>query len=271
MIVTQLFSRRWWYVTIFVILGVIFLARLGFWQLDRLAQRRELNQLVVERWDQAPFDLNQSALPTQFEELGYRRIQATGVLDYEHQVVLKNQNRDTAPGANLVTPLLLPNGQAILVARGWIPYNQSKPEAWPQFNETSDDATAEVAVVGMIQKSQVLPGAAAPETPQTEWFRIDIEAIQHQIPYPLLPVFLTQLPEPGRAYDALPYRTVPFEITEGNHFGYALQWFMFAAILGGGYLPYIAYQEKRRQRLQTGASLDNNVTPDAQVDIPAMS
>jgi len=274
-IVTQLFSRRWWYVTVFVILGVIFLARLGFWQLDRLAQRRELNQLVVERWDQAPFDLNQSALPTQVEELGYRRIQATGVLDYDHQLVLKNQNRDTAPGANLVTPLLLPNGQAILVARGWIPYNQSKPEAWPQFNETinetSSDATAEVTVVGMIQQSQVLPGAAAPETPQTEWFRIDIEAIQRQIPYPLLPVFLTQLPEPGRAYDALPYRTVPFEITEGNHFSYALQWFMFAAILGGGYLPYIVYQEKRRQRLQTGEQGDNHVTPDTQVDLPAMS
>ena len=275
MIVTQLFSRRWWYVTIFVILGVIFLARLGFWQLDRLAQRRELNQLIVERWDQAPFDLNQNTLPTQFEELGYRRIQANGVLDYDHQIVLKNQNRDTAPGANLVTPLLLPDGQAILVARGWIPYNSSKPEDWPQFNETSNetssDAPPEVRVVGMIQKSQVLPGATAPETPQTEWFRIDIEAIQRQIPYPLLPVFLTQLPEPGRAYDALPYRTVPFEITEGNHFSYALQWFMFAAILGGGYLPYIAYQEKRRQRLQTGEQLDSNVTPDAHVDLPAMS
>lgn len=267
MIVTKLFSRRWWYVTIFVILGVIFLARLGFWQLDRLDQRRALNQLAAERWDQDPFNLNENILPAQINELGYRRVAVTGTFDYDHQVVLKNQNRETAPGVNLVTPFLLPNGQAILVARGWIPYDQSKPEQWAQFTEATGDTT----IVGMIQESQVLPGAAAPETPQTEWFRIDVAVIQRQMPYPLLPVFLTQLPEPGRGYADLPYREVPFEITEGNHFSYALQWFMFAAILGGGYLPYIAYQEKRRQRVQTLADQPDSSSHDPTIDAPALS
>lgn len=266
MIVTKLWSRRWWYVTIFVIAGVIVLARLGVWQLDRLEQRRALNQLIVNRWDQAPFALNQNALPTQLEELGYRRIQATGTFDYEHQVVLKNQNREAEPGVNLVTPLLLPDGRAILVARGWIPYGQSQPEQWSAFTE----ATGATTVVGMLQKSQILPGAQPPTEPQSEWFRIDVEAIQRQIPYPLLPVFLTQLPEPGRGYEDLPYREVPFEITEGNHFSYALQWFMFAVILGGGYLPYIAYQEKRRQRL---AAEPQPAGPpqDAHIDAPMFS
>lgn len=263
LIVTQLFSRRWWYVTILVILGVAVLARLGFWQLERLEQRRALNQLVAERWDQDPFNLNQEDIPAQIEELGYRRIQATGVFDYDHQVVLKNQNRETEPGVKLVTPLLLADGRAILVERGWIPYAQSTPEHWAQFTEATD-ATM---VVGMLQKSQILPGAQPPTSAQTEWFRIDVEAIQRQIPYPLLPVFLTQLPEPGRGYEELPYRTVPFEITEGNHFSYALQWFMFAAILGGGYLPYIAYQERRRQRLETGQPRDYT-QPDGPVDVP---
>ncbi|MEZ4729237.1 MAG: SURF1 family protein [Caldilineaceae bacterium] len=266
MIVTKLFSRRWWYVTIFVILGVVFLARLGFWQLDRLEQRRAYNQLVAERWDQAPFNLNENALPAQFDELGYRRIEATGTFDYEHQIVLKNQNRETAPGVNLITPLLLPDGQAILVARGWIPYDQSKPEQWAQFTE----ATGEATVVGLIQESQVLPGAAPPTAPQTEWFRIDVEAIQRQMPYPLLPIFLAQLPEPGHGYADLPYREVPFELTEGNHFSYALQWFMFAAILGGGYLPYIAYQERRRQRV-AAEKQENSPIPDAHIDAPMPS
>lgn len=266
MIVTKLFSRRWWYVTIFVILGVVFLARLGFWQLDRLEQRRAHNQLVAERWDQAPFNLSENALPAQFEELGYRRIEATGTFDYEHQIVLKNQNRDAAPGVNLVTPFLLSDGGVILVARGWIPYDQSKPEQWAQFNE----ATGETTIVGMIQASQVLPGAQPPTAPQPEWFRIDIEAIQRQMPYPLLPVFLTQLPEPGRGYADLPYREVPFALAEGNHFSYALQWFMFAAILGGGYLPYIAYQERRRQRVAVEKQGDSPIQ-DAHIDAPMPS
>lgn len=262
----KLFSRRWWYVTIFVMLGVIFLARLGFWQLDRLQQRRELNALIVQRWDQAPYNLNQAGLPAALEELGYRRIQVTGQFDYGHQIALKNQNREVEPGVKLVAPLILPDGQAILVERGWIPYAQASPAQWAQYNEKAGDTT----LVGMVQKSQVLPGAKPPAAPQQEWFRIDIEAIQRQMPYKLLPVFLLQLPAPGQGYEDLPYRVIPFELTEGNHFSYAIQWFMFAAILGGGYLPYIAYQEKRRQRLQAEGHADD-ANPDAPVDAPALS
>lgn len=266
MIVTKLFSRRWWYVTIFVILGVVFLARLGFWQLDRLQQRRAQNALIVQRWDQDPYNLNQNALPADVEALGYRRIQVTGQFDYDNQIALKNQNRESEPGVGLVAPLVLPDGQAILVARGWIPYAQAAPTAWTQYNETAGDTT----LVGMLQKSQLLPGAQPPDAPQKEWFRIDIDAIQRQMPYKLLPVFLLQLPAPGQGYDDLPYREIPFEITEGNHFSYAIQWFMFAIILGGGYLPYIAYQEKRRQRVQAEAQAHDDTTAET-IDAPALS
>lgn len=269
MIVTKLFSRRWWYVTIFVILGVIFLARLGFWQLDRLQQRRAQNAVIVQRWDQDPYDLNQNGLPADVEPLGYRRIQVTGKFDYANQVALKNQNREVEPGVNLVAPLVLPNGQAILVARGWIPYADVDPAHWAQYNEKSDAIT----LVGLVQKSQILAGAKPPETPQKEWFRIDVDAIQRQVPYELLPVFLLELPAPGAGYEDLPYREIPSEvaeISEGNHFSYAIQWFMFAVILGGGYLPYIAYQEKRRQRVQAQGHADDS-NPDRPIDAPALS
>lgn len=264
MILTKLFSRRWWFVTLFVILGVTVLARLGFWQLERLEERRAFNQLVVERWDQAPFDVNQEALPAELDVLGYRRVEVTGSFDYANQIALKNQNRDSGPGVGLVTPLILPDGRAILVSRGWIPLDQSKTEQWAQFNE----ATGEATIIGMLQQSQLLPGAKPPDSPQTEWFRVDIEAIQQQLPYPLMPAFLAQLPEPGRGYSDLPYREVPFELSEGNHFSYALQWFMFAAVLGGGYLPYMHFQEQRRQRLKTLAE-NGGIDPDASIDVPA--
>lgn len=257
--------KRWWLPTLFVIAGVIVLIRLGLWQLDRLQQRRDLNQVITERWDQEPYNLNQAGLPAQLEELGYRRIAVTGRFDYAQQIALKNQNRETEPGIKLVAPLVLSDGQAILVERGWIPYAQVEPTQWTQYNEQSSDTT----IVGMIQKSQVLPGAKPVEGPQQEWFRIDIDAIQHQISYPLLPVFLIQLPAPGQQYTDLPYREVPFEITEGNHFSYAIQWFMFAAILGGGYLPYVVYQEKRRQKVQVqGPAADTNA--DVHIDAPVL-
>lgn len=236
-------NRRWWFPTLFVIAGVYVLIQLGLWQLDRLEQRRDFNQFVAAQWDQEPYDLTVNQLPTALAELEYRRVQLTGDFDYANQIVLKNQVRSDAPGVNLVTPLRLDDGRAVLVARGWVPLSQSTPDAWPQF-----EAPADEPIIGMLQESQILPGAPAPTEPQTEWFRVDIEAIQQQMPYELLPVFVSQLPEPGRAYDALPYREVPFELSEGNHFSYAIQWFTFALILGIGYIQYMLFDERRRQR-----------------------
>lgn len=238
-------SRRWWFPTLFVIAGVYVLIRLGFWQLDRLEQRREFNQYVAARWDQEPFDLTNNPLPTDLSELGYRRVKLTGTFDYANQIVLKNQFRNDAPGVNLVTPLRLSDGRSVLVARGWVPLSASTPEAWPQYEEPTDGP-----IVGLIQASQLLPGSTPPTEPQTEWFRLDIEAIQQQVPYPLMPAFFKQLPEPGRGYAALPYRDIPFEISEGSHLNYAIQWFIFALILGFGYIQYLLYSERRTQRLQ---------------------
>ena len=238
------FGRRWWLPTILVIAGVIFLAWLGVWQLDRLEQRRAFNQFIASRWDQEPFDLTAGNLPGDINELEYRRVALNGEFDYTQQIVLKNQSLNDMPAVNLVTPMLLGDGRAILVARGLVPYGESKPEFWPKFEEPAD-----AQIVGMLQESQTLAGAKLPEGAQIEWFRIDLEAIQRQLPYELLPVFVTQLPEPGRKYTALPYRKVPFAIEEGNHFSYAIQWFMFAAILGIGYIQFMVYQERRNQRI----------------------
>ena len=252
------FGRRWWLPTIAVIAGVIFLAWLGLWQLDRLEQRRAFNQFIASRWDQAPFDLTAGNLPGDINELEYRRVALNGEFDYTNQIVLKNQNLNGMPAVNLVTPMRLGDGRAILVARGLVPYSESTPEFWPKFVEPAD-----TQIVGMLQESQTLAGAKLPEGAQIEWFRIDLEAIQRQLPYELLPVFVTQLPEPGRKYTALPYREVPFTIEEGNHFSYAIQWFMFAAILGIGYIQFMAYQERRNQRI-AALAFDGLAEPAAQ-------
>ena len=253
----KLVSRRWWWMTILVIAGVAGLIRLGLWQLDRLDQRRAFNATVSSRWQQDPFDLVAEGLPQDLRELEYRRVEVEGVFDYDNQIVLKERPRDGAPGVILVTPLELGDGRAILVARGWAPYNLSAPEQWPELEEPEDQP-----VIGLIQESQLLPSGQAPAVPDTaqpEWFLLNIDAVQPQMPYELLPVFVLQLPEDGRPYNQYPYRAEPLRLDEGSHFIYAIQWFMFAAILGIGYLFLIQYHETRTRRLAEQA-LDS---PDA--------
>jgi surfeit locus 1 family protein len=243
----KLFNRRWWWTTLIVIAGVFVLIRLGYWQLDRLDQRRAFNMRVADRWREEPFDINTHVIPADLSELEYRRVQATGEFDYENQIVLTNQTRNDAPGAILVTPLKLDDGRAVLVARGWVPFNMAEPEYWAEVEEP-----AAQPLIGLIQETQLLPNGNAPtppETPQVEWFQLNINAIQPQMPYELLPVFILQLPEEGRSYNKLPMRDEPIVLDEGSHLSYAVQWFMFAVILGVGYVFFINTQELREQRL----------------------
>jgi surfeit locus 1 family protein len=249
-VLPKLLGRRWLLPTIVVALGVWVLIRLGYWQLDRLEQRRAFNAEVHAAWMQEPFDLNANELPEDVEPLAYRRIVVEGEFDYERQVVLTSQSRDGVAGVVLLTPLRLADGRAVLVARGWLPYNSAGREYWAQFPEPPG-----APVIGLIQESQTPPNATPSADPRDEWFRVDIEGIEAQLPYDLMPAFILQLPEEGRSYSDLPSREEPLRLDEGNHFSYAIQWFTFAVVLAVGYVILVQQREERRRRIASGEAV----------------
>jgi surfeit locus 1 family protein len=81
-----IFSWKWILPTILVVLGMALLVYLGFWQLDRLEQKRTFNVMMAERWRTEPFDLNTESLPADLEELEYRRVLVQGEFDYDHKI-----------------------------------------------------------------------------------------------------------------------------------------------------------------------------------------
>ncbi len=237
-----LFNRQWWWSTLLVLVVMGILLRLGFWQLDRLAQRQARNAAITHQLALAPLSLNSSVpFPDDPASLKNRLATATGEYDLSRQVALKLQNWEGSPGLHLITPLLLEDGsRAVLVDRGWIPYDHASSEKWSQFDELGP-----VAMTGFIRLSETLAREKTETSqpnlnaPQAEWYRVDIEAIQAQLPYELLPIFLQQSP-PERDNTHLPYRREPtVDLSEGPHLSYAIQWYLFALILGGGYLYYV--------------------------------
>ncbi|GAB4542001.1 MAG: SURF1 family protein [Anaerolineae bacterium] len=249
-LVARLFSRRWWWSTLIVLLGMAVLARLGVWQLDRLEQRKARNAEIIAQLSLPPLPLTAEGLPEDLGDLKYRRATARGEFDFSHQVVLLHQNWMNAPGVHLIAPLVLEGGsQAVLVDRGWLPADQAAPDGWSQFDEPGL-----LEVTGFIQLSQTLPSrsqtAGQPESPEfrSEWYRVDIEAIQAQMPYQLLPVFILQSPAEDEGV-RLPYRSEPeFDLSNGPHLGYALQWFVFALILGIVYVSYVRKKEAGKEQ-----------------------
>ncbi len=229
------------------------MARLGFWQLDRLEQRRARNAQLSQQLALPPLSLTGDPLPDAPSALKNRLATTQGKFDFSYQVILKLQNRtDTgglvsplnAVGVDLITPFVIEGtSKAVLVNRGWIPQGEAALDNLTKFNEP----TGQTTVTGRIQLSQTLPSkratANAPEAAsrdlQREWYRVDIEAIQAQMPYELLPIYIEQSPTEDSQI-TLPYRSEPtFDLSEGPHLGYAIQWFIFALIFGGGYLYYV--------------------------------
>lgn len=238
-----MFSRQWAFTTLLVILGASVCIRLGVWQLDRLAQRRAFNAQVESMRAASRLDLNLET-PEDIAAMEWRSVTVTGAYDFENQIALRNQYHDGVYGFHLVTPLLY-SGRAVLVNRGWIPAgSDSAPEDWRAFDEDG-----QVTVTGQIRLGQGKPavGGVADALPMDGtrlevWSNLDLEKMSGQFPYPILEIFIQPDVEAGDDAPPIAYQPI-IELTEGSHFGYALQWFAFAAILLIGYPFYLRKQD----------------------------
>ena len=243
MLLRKMFSRKWWFTTLLVLLGSALCVRLGIWQLDRLDQRRAFNAQVISMRAMPVLDLNDEGADS-VETMEWRSVTFTGEYDFTNQVALRNQYYRDQYGYHLLTPLLS-NGMAVLVDRGWIPAEgNSAPSDWRKYDEPGV-----VTVTGQIRLGQAKPvigGVAdaqpADGSPLWVWNNADLEKITPQMPYPVLNVFIQPNMDITDDVPPIPYQP-EVELTEGSHFGYALQWFTFATILFVGYPFYLRKQE----------------------------
>jgi surfeit locus 1 family protein len=232
----KLVTGPWLLKHLLVVFVLIVLINLGFWQLRRLDEKRSFNRNITAALNQPPLPLSDG--PVNPAELHFRRVVVTGTFDNAQEIAIRNQFlADDTPGLHLITPLRLKGSdQAVLVDRGWIPRGDSDPEP---ADLAAYDLPGEITLEGIAYQTQTRPSSLSPLDPplkegQTRlvaWFRVDIDRIQAQLPYPLLPIFIRQLPGPTADPKGLPRQESGITLDEGPHLGYALQWFSFAAIL----------------------------------------
>jgi surfeit locus 1 family protein len=239
--------------SLLALLGVAVLVRLGIWQLDRLDQRREFNARVQAQIDQPTLfidanTLSDSGLLKGLVDMEYRQVVVKGVYDHSNQVVLRNQAWQGHLGVNLLSPLHIQNSdQVLLVERGWVPVQDYNEGSLAQYDEPGS-----VVVRGVIRRSQSKaeigqrtdPPVAPSGSRLTAFFLVNVDRIGAEMPYPLLPVYIQQAPDPS--WNGPPYRIQSeLDLSEGPHLGYAIQWFTFATLLGVGY-PVFVYREWKR-------------------------
>ncbi len=243
MILRKMFSLKWLVATVLVFAGTAVCIRLGIWQLDRLDQRRAFNTQVESMRAAELLDLNQG-VPENTSTMEWRAVTVIGEYDFANQAALRNQYNGDQYGYHLITPLLY-NGTAVLVDRGWIPADgNAAPDDWRQYDEAG-----QITVTGQIRLGQGKPafGGIADALPKSGtkleiWNNLDVANMSAQFPYPILDIYIQPNVDAGDDTPPIPYQPI-IELTEGSHFGYALQWFVFAAILFAGYPFYLRKQE----------------------------
>ncbi len=239
-----MFSRGWLFTTLLVLAGTAVCARLGIWQLDRLDQRRAFNTQVETMRAADMLDLNKE-LPLDIDSMEWRSVAVTGEYDFENQVVIRNQYNGNQYGYHIITPLLF-NGGAVLVDRGWIPADgNSTPSDWRKYDEIGQQNVTGQIRIGQAQS--IIGGVADPElspdqTRMDAWNNLNLERIAQQIPYPILTVYVQPNTEDAASAPPIAFQPI-VELTEGSHFGYALQWLTFATILFVGYPFYLRKQK----------------------------
>jgi surfeit locus 1 family protein len=208
---------------------------LGFWQLDRAAQKDDALARFDERLQRQPLTLGRDGVDADRDR--FRPAQAQGSWDGGRQLLVDNQVRNRTVGYHVLTPLVLTpatNGGdmlAVLVDRGWVPAGTDRsvlPEIGvspvPEwlFGHLDHGPATGIRLGGMADGESGWPLRVQ---------YLDFDALSQRLGYPLLPMVL-------RMDAALPGGYVrewrpPFLGRFGpeRNRGYAFQWFALATAL----------------------------------------
>ena len=222
--------------TIVFLLILPVLLRLGFWQLDRAEEKRQLLAVYQQQADLPAIPL--SKLSKDKKE-SYRKIVVEGIYDSEKYWLLDNRSREGYAGYEVLMPLRSEDG-IVLVNRGWV-------EALSRRDLLPDIATPskKVTIEGYLHP---LPANAVIDHSESdlpvEWpkrvLQLDENNAQTSLQadiYPLLVRINDNMP------GALITRWSVINSQPEKHHGYAVQWFAMAVALLGLY-SWLLVREK---------------------------
>jgi surfeit locus 1 family protein len=220
-------NGRGWVVLVAALLFAALTARLGLWQLDRAEQKNRAQQALNDRRALPPLPAAELALkPAGADAQQSRLITLRGRWQPALTVYLENRQMDTRVGFYAVTPLLLDDGTAVLVQRGWLPRDQADrtrivaPPAPPGL------VTVQARIAPGPGRIYDFGGAASGPIRQN----LDIEAYARETALPLRPLTLVEEDGPQAPQDGL-LRHWPAPAADVHkHYGYAFQWFALSTL-----------------------------------------
>jgi surfeit locus 1 family protein len=247
-------QARRWVVLIAAVATAALTARLGLWQLDRARQKSDLQASLSTRMAMPPLTGEELAREAgAAAEQHHRQIVLAGRWQTRWTVYLDNRQMNARPGFFAVTPLLLDDGSAVLVQRGW----------WPRDQADRTRIAAPAAPQGPVQlrgrvahwPSALFEFTAAKEVGPIRQ-NLDFNEFTRESGLLLRPLSVLQLDDavqPAAAAsqpgDGLLRQWLMPAAGVAKHHGYAAQWFALSALSIGLYAWFQIIRPRRATRL----------------------
>ena len=245
-----LFRPKWLLFHAVVVAGIFAMVTAGLWQLDRLDERQEFNQRVIERSQTEPVDLrsvleriDDGSLTLDSAEWLPVVVEGTYLPD---QILNFNKSQGGRAGDNVLTTMITDDGDTVVVNRGFIPLGIDVPPA----------PMTEVRGLGYVRLSEIRETGGVTDAddgePLVETRRVDISRLSEQLPGEVAPVFVQLIGAEPQIEIGDPEPVLLPELSNGPHLSYAIQWFIFAIAVVVGWV--LAVRRSLQSRFKVAAA-----------------
>ena len=236
---------RWrgWILLAATVGGALLTARLGWWQLDRAAQKESLQTAIAARAEEPVLD-GAAALATDeaaAEAQEHRRARVTGQWLAERTVHLDNRQMDGRPGFFVLTPLQLDDGSVLLVQRGWRPRDFVDRTRLPPLPAPEGVVALEGRLTRGPARLYEFEGADSGPIRQN----LDLQSFARESGLALRPLLLLQTSPAG---DGLRRDWPAPAVDVHKHYGYAFQWFALCALILALHVWFRILRPRRQSR-----------------------
>jgi cytochrome oxidase assembly protein ShyY1 len=250
-----LLTPRWLGAAALAVAAAVIMVMLGNWQLHRYQERTAIN----DRIDAA--DSGQSvpltsilAAPTSAgtagdspgKRLAWTKVTVSGRYDPKNEIQARGRTVDGDVGFEILTPLVLTDGTAVLIDRGWVPAPPTGALAAPTVPPAP---VGDVTVIGQVHLSESRPTPIEHRDGRLDTRRISVSRLAHEMPYPVYGAYVlltSQTPANDPSFTRIP---IDHEDSWQNG-GYAVQWWLFACMA----LVAFVLQARKEARLRTAGT-----------------
>ena len=226
--------------------GVALALRLGVWQLDRAAQKLDLQASLEARANEPSLD--GPTLARRADEVPgqvFRHVRLAGRWVPERTVFLDNRQMDGKVGFFVVTPLRLDDSrEAVLVQRGWVARRFDQRTILPAV-VTSPDRVEVEGSVAMAPSRMFEFSAAASGTIRQN---IELPSFAREVGLALLPLAVIERSTETNSHDGLERHWPPPATDVQKHYGYAFQWFAIGAVIAFLHVWFRIVRPRQRRR-----------------------